>query len=302
MQTLYNSKFPILIQGETGTGKSSFAKKIHRNSNYKNREFIKCNVAGLTENLFESELFGHVKGSFTGAISDKIGFFDLVGEGTLFLDEIGELSLSQQKKLLNILDEKKYLRVGGIKYKTFNGRFIFATHRDLEQMVRSGQFREDLFYRLGGQSIKLRPFWRKTDQEKMSFFKKEFYEVCRKYDLPKVSISNKCLEIFTTYSWPGNFREIKNTIELLLLKNETGHICTKDLPMRFVDSGGDIGSFNKQISILEKKLIENEVVNKGIGINKASKSLGISKTTLIAKIRKYGITVHQVKDEIQYAA
>ena len=302
MQKLFNSNFPLLIQGATGTGKSSLAKKIHDKSIYKNRAFVKCNLAGLNENLFESELFGHIKGSFTGALSDKLGFCDLVGDGTFFMDELGELTLMQQKKLLNILDERKYLSVGSHKYKTFSGRFIFATHRDLEEMILKGEFREDLYFRLGGQAILLKPFWRKSDNEKIEFIVKEVKNICEKHELIEPTITKECMTLFTTYEWPGNYREIKNTLELIVLKNEGGFVSESILPSRINGPFKDLGTFNKQISILEKKIIQYEIVNKGIGVNKASKSLGISKTTLIAKMRKYGITVHQFKDKLKYAA
>lgn len=302
MQSLFNSKFPILIQGATGTGKSSLAKKIHNQSIFKNNSFIKCNLAGLNENLFESELFGHIKGSFTGAVTDKLGFCDLVGEGTLFFDEIGELTLTQQRKLLGILDDREYLSVGSYSYKKFNGRFIFATHRDLEEMVRKGSFREDLFYRLGGQSLMLKPFWRKSDLEKRKTIQIEVESICIKHDLKHFQVSSESMDLFCSYEWPGNYREIKNTLELIILKSSRAIISLNDIPSRIIGLNNDLGPFNKQISILEKKLIQNEVVNKGIGVNKASKSLGISKTTLIAKMRKYGITVHQFKDNIQQSA
>ncbi|OUR93037.1 hypothetical protein A9Q84_21270 [Halobacteriovorax marinus] len=302
MQALYDSKFPILIQGETGTGKTSLAKKIHKNSIYRERPFVHCNLAGLSDSLFDSELFGHVKGAFTGAIENRVGFCDRVGEGTLFFDEIGDISLIQQKKLLQILDNGEYYGVGSSNSKIFNGRFIFATHRDLEQLIRQKKFREDLFYRLGGQAISLRSFSRRSYEEKFKFIEEKFGEIFSKYGIKTIGVSESCIESMANYGWPGNYREIDKTIELLVLKNVRRSIELCHLPERFAGNSLGEGELKRQVSTLERKIIINEVVNKGIGINKASKSLGISKTTLIAKLRKYGISGHTEKQKIRITA
>jgi transcriptional regulator with PAS, ATPase and Fis domain len=299
MQALYNSKFPILIQGETGTGKTFLAKKIHKSSKHKNNSFIHCNLAGLSESLFDSELFGHTKGSFTGAIENKLGYCDLVGEGTLFFDEIGDISLIQQKKLLQILDNGDFYSVGNTNLKRFLGRFIFATHRNLECLVREGKFREDLFFRLGGLAINLKPFNRKNLDEKIQYIDQKFIEIFEKYNLVKTKVTSSCLETMADYPWPGNYREIEKTIELIVLKNEGTRIDKHLLSEKFSIKSIKEGELRRQISSLERKIILNEVVNKGIGINKAAKSLGISKTTLIAKLRKYGISGHSLKQNSQ---
>lgn len=299
MQALYNSKFPILIQGETGTGKTFLAKNIHKKSIHSNHPFIYCNLAGLSETLFDSELFGHKKGAFTGAIENKLGFCDQVREGTLFFDEIGDISLPQQKKLLQILDSGEFYGVGSTDLKKFSGRFIFATHRNLEELIREGKFREDLFFRLGGQAINLRPFNRKSIDEKINFIANKFDQVFLKHNLKYSNVSRSCLVVMANYSWPGNYREIEKTIELMVLKNEARDVSERHLPERFFTKSLEGGELKRQVALLERKIIVNEVVNKGIGVNKASKSLGISKTTLIAKLRKYGISGHSLKQNYQ---
>lgn len=297
MRALFNSNYPILIQGETGTGKTKLAKKIHKTSSYKYSRYVECNLAGIADNLFESELFGHTKGSFTGACSDKIGFCEKAGSGTLFFDEIGDITLSQQKKLLQVLDTGEFFRVGSTEKSNFSGRFIFATHKDLEKLVRQGAFREDLFYRLGGVSFSLDPLREKTDAQKSEAINEFIIKAREKYGLSNKYFHSDVMKALSLYSWPGNYREMKTTIELVMLKSTRPQIELKDLPYRFHCSSRENSSFKRQISDLERKILYNEVVNKGVGINKASKSLGISKTTLIAKLRKYGIS-EQVIDRV----
>lgn len=292
MQALYNSTLPILIQGETGTGKTKLALEIHKQSIHHSCKFIQCNLAGLADNLFESELFGHVKGSFTGALNDKVGYCEEAMNGTLFFDEIGDINLHQQKKLLQLLDNGEFYKVGSTRKVQFNGRVIFATHRNLENRVREGKFREDLFYRLGGSSITLRPFREKTKDRK----KKEIVEIMNKlkikYDLIFKEFGPGVLDKLCAYNWPGNYRELIALLESVLLRSMRRTISENDLPERIRLFRIDCNSFKGQIENLERKIIYNELVNKGIGVNKASKSLGISKTTLIAKLRKYGISEH----------
>ena len=294
MQALYNSTFPILIQGETGTGKSRLAKEIHRYSKFSKSRFVLCNLAGLSEGIFESELFGHIKGAFTGAISEKSGFCEVASGGTLFLDEIGDTTLTQQKKLLQLLDTGEYYSVGSTTKKKFAGRFIFATHKDLEEQVRRGGFREDLFYRLGGVAIQLKPYRSKSLEEKRCDLDKILKDALERNNIKGKYLSEEVVRILINYKWPGNYREIKTALELLLLKTPRMRVEVKDLPLKFLLKVNSEGSFKQQVAEFERKILYTEVVNKGVGVNKASKSLGISKTTLIAKLRKYGISEHKL--------
>ncbi|WP_290733537.1 sigma 54-interacting transcriptional regulator [Halobacteriovorax sp. JY17] len=290
MQALFNSTYPILIQGETGTGKTNLAKEIHYRSQFQNKDYIHCNLAGLSDGLFESELFGHLKGAFTGACSDKIGFCEMANGGTLFFDEIGDITLAQQKKLLQLLDSGEFYSVGGTLKKKFIGRFIFATHRSLELLVRRGEFREDLYFRLGGAAISLKPIREKSESERVSALRKIIKEAKEKYELKEKYFCEEAFDVLLSYSWPGNYREMKTSIELILLKSPRMKISKGEIPSKFVLEKNEGGRFKSQVAELEKKILYNEVVNKGVGITKASKSLGISKTTLIAKLRKYGIS------------
>ena len=301
MQALYDSTYPILIQGETGTGKSKLASEIHHYSKFKKNRFVLCNLAGLSEGLFESELFGHVKGAFTGAVNEKSGFCEVSCGGTLFLDEIGDTTLTQQKKLLQLLDTREYYSVGSTIKKKFTGRFIFATHKDLEEQVRKGEFREDLFYRLGGVAIQLKSFRTKCLKDKKEDLNKIVAEVIKRNSLEDKYLSEEVIKVLLNYKWPGNYRELRTSVELLLLKTQTMRVDVKDLPSRFLFTANSEGKFKQQVAELERKILYSEIVNKGVGINKASKSLGISKTTLIAKLRKYGISEHKL-DRIQEKA
>ncbi len=290
MQALFNSTYPILIQGETGTGKTKLAKEIHNRSQFQNKDYIHCNLAGLSDGLFESELFGHVKGSFTGACSDKVGFCEMTNGGTLFFDEIGDITLAQQKKLLQLLDSGEFYSVGSTFKKKFVGRFIFATHRNLEILVRRGEFREDLFFRLGGATILLKPIREKSISERKGTLKKFIEEAKEKYELKEKYFCEEVLDVLLSYSWPGNYREMKASVELILLKSLRMKISRSEIPSKFMLENNEGGRFKRQVAELERKILYDEIVNKGVGINKASKSLGISKTTLIAKLRKYGIS------------
>ncbi|WP_417337112.1 sigma 54-interacting transcriptional regulator [Halobacteriovorax marinus] len=292
MQALYDSKYPILIQGETGTGKTLLAKKIHQRSIRSNQNFIQCNLAGLTHSLFESELFGHLKGAFTGAIENKVGFCEQVSGGTLFFDEIGEIDLNQQKKLLQLLDSGDFYKVGASVKTSFNGRFIFATHRNLEEMVERGEFREDLFHRLGGVAIRTKSLKEKSSAQREEILEQFIEEIKLKNNLINIAFSGEVRSALIDYSWPGNYREMKNTLELLMLKKSFGVIEKESLPRKLLSIKTSSSDFKRQIELLERKILVDELVNKGVGVNKASKSLGISKTTLIAKLRKYGISGH----------
>jgi len=209
----------ILIYGESGTGKELIARAIHDNSRRKDKQFITVDCAVLSENLLESELFGHVKGSFTGATMDKPGLFEIASGGTVFLDEIGNISLNVQKKLLRVLQEREFMRVGGREVKKIDIRLIAATNRNLEAMVAEGTFREDLFYRLNIVPIQLPPLReRKEDIPLLAchFLEKYSKETNKNVD----NISAEAMELLVSYNWPGNVRELENLIERIVVTTE----------------------------------------------------------------------------------
>src|SRR5258706_268088 len=228
------SNTTVLIRGETGTGKELIAGAIHHNSLRSNRNFVKVNCAALQENLLESELFGHEKGAFTGADKQRIGRFEQGDGGSLFLDEIGDMSPSTQAKILRVLQEHEFERLGGTRTLRVDVRLVAATNRDLSQMVAAGQFREDLYYRLNDVSIETPPLRERKDdvQALATFFIKRFSgELKKKID----GLDAEALKLLMRYNWPGNIRELENAIERAMLLAEKSHISVDDL--RLGDSG-----------------------------------------------------------------
>lgn len=218
----------LLIQGESGTGKGVLAQYIHDISNRKSQTFLKINCAALPGDLLESELFGYAGGSFTGASKyGKKGLLEIAHQGTLFLDEIGEMPLSLQAKLLQVIQEKQFLPIGGHELKTVDVRIISATNRDLVEMVRNGQFREDLFYRLNIIDIHLPPL-RERREDIIPLTYNFLYKFNKKYEVNKI-ISQQCLDIFSSYQWPGNIRQLENVMERLVVTSDS-IIERDDLP------------------------------------------------------------------------
>ena len=208
LKIMANSKRPILIEGETGVGKTQLAKKIFSLSKLKSKKFTQVNIASISNELFESELFGHVKGAFTGAIEDKKGFCETVGEGILFLDEIGELSLEKQASLLTLIDESVFYKVGSTEELKFRGKLIFATNKNLAKMVESGKFREDLYFRLRFFHITL-PALRDHKEIKQIIWD-EFQNSKVSHIRYDVVLSSEIVECLAQYPWPGNYRELAN--------------------------------------------------------------------------------------------
>lgn len=297
----------VLIRGENGTGKELVARAIHFNSPRKNGAFVAINCGAIPENLMESELFGHEKGAFTGAIERKIGKFQLANNGTLFLDEIGELKPEMQVKLLRALQEKKFTPVGSNREVKTNARIIAATNRNLEKMMETQEFREDLFYRLNVMPIFLPPLRERPDDipalavSFLAQFSKEHGKVI-------TGIDPECLELMKKYRWPGNIRELENIIERAFIV-ETSSIMTlaslpdqmkmappasTDSPKAAPQSTGGTGEaldfevFKEQA---EREFIVSALkANKG-KINQTVAQANIPKNTLLRKIRKYSINV-----------
>ncbi|MBC8393702.1 MAG: sigma-54-dependent Fis family transcriptional regulator [Deltaproteobacteria bacterium] len=289
----------VLIEGENGTGKELVAKSIHFNSQRRGNPFVAVNCSALAENLLESELFGHEKGAFTGAVSAKKGRFELADGGTLFLDEIGELSQSLQVKLLRVLQEKSFERVGGIKAITVDIRIIAATNKTLKEEVAKGSFREDLFYRFNVLSIVLPPLRQRQEDIRLlvdHFIKK--YSGERRSDIPITRLDSEVERFFYDYNWPGNVRELENVIEraMILCPGET--ITVSDLPKDFKETVRDTNFLDgipknatlyETIDTIEKKMIERALeLSDNIQAN-AAELLGIGRSGLNKKLRKHGI-------------
>ncbi len=219
----------VLITGESGTGKELAARGIHQLSPRRNRSFLAVNVAALSDSLLESELFGHEKGAFTGAIDARRGFFELANRGTLFLDEIGEMPLSTQTKLLRVLEQREFLRVGGEKPIRVDVRIIVATNQDLRRLVAAGGFRRDLYYRLNVLNIHLPPL-RERREDIPRLIDHFVDEISRRMDRSFPGISDRAMDILVAYDWPGNVRELRNLVESMVVLAPGGEIAPDDLP------------------------------------------------------------------------
>jgi two-component system NtrC family response regulator len=293
------SNVTALIEGESGTGKELVAKAIHFNSQRKDKPFVAVNCSALAENLLESELFGHEKGAFTGAVAMKKGRFEIADKGTLFLDEIGELSPVIQVKLLRVLQERIFERVGGVKQISADIRFITATNKNLENEVRNSRFREDLFFRLNVVRIGL-PLLRERQEDIRiladHFIKK--YEAQRIFETPVSGIDQEVERLFFDYSWPGNVRELENVIERAIVLCPDNIIKLSDLPKGFRDNvyntlhieaiPGD-AKLHETIAMVEKKMIQRAMKMANNIQAHAAKLLGIAKSGLNQKIKKYNL-------------
>ena len=285
------SNATVLLLGETGTGKEVTARYIHARSPRRDRSFIGLNCAALTETLLESELFGHEKGAFTGATNQKIGRFELADGGALFLDEIGDISQSTQVKLLRVLEEREFVRVGGVKTVACDVRIIAATNRNLKKAVAAGTFREDLYYRLNVFPIEVPPLrQRREDIPPLieHFTKRASVDMGR----PEPHLSNDAVAILTSYSWPGNIRELRNVIERAVLLCDGDEIQPTHLPREIagaaaetIDSQGDSSLWGYERAMIVKALADNNWNQ-----SKAARDLGISRDNLRYRVKKYNIT------------
>jgi two-component system NtrC family response regulator len=287
----------ILIEGESGTGKELVAKAIHFNSSRKNKQFIAVNCSAFAETLLESELFGHEKGAFTGAVAMKKGRFELADDGTLFLDEIGELSPALQVKLLRVLQEKTFERVGGTQSISVNFRLLAATNKHLKAEVEKGNFREDLYYRLNVVHIVLPPLRQRQDDIPLlvaHFLKKYAQE--RELKKPIRGVEPAALRLFFDYPWPGNIRELENVIERVTLLSPGEEISISDLPKNmkeetrssfYIEDLPPDANLQETLSIIEKKMIERALKLSSNVQSRAAELLGIGKSGLNQKIKKY---------------
>lgn len=281
----------VLITGESGTGKELVAKAIHSYSQRKDREFIAVDCSSLVETLLESELFGHVKGSFTGAIQTKHGLFELANHGTFFFDEISNLTLNIQAKLLRVIQEKEFMKVGDQRRIKVDIRIIAASNKDLEKCIKEGQFREDLYYRLSVVPIHIPPLRKR--KEDIPLLVNHFLEkFSNKINRPIPEVSSDALEMLMEYSWPGNVRELEHTIERILVLEDTDVIRPGDLPSFISQRQGEFRMFSEELPSLhelEKKYIRFVLKKTKGKKTSAAKILGINRKTLSMKIKKYNI-------------
>jgi two-component system NtrC family response regulator len=299
IQKVAPSNATVLIEGESGTGKELVAKSIHFNSPRRDHPFVAVNCSALAESLLESELFGHERGAFTGAVSSKKGRFELAHGGTLFLDEIGELSANLQVKLLRVVQEKSIERVGGVRSIAVDIRVIAATNRSLKEEMKAGRFREDLFYRLNVVHIMIPPLRLRWEDIRLlvdHFVKK--YASSNQSAVPVNGLSQEVIRLFYEYSWPGNIRELENVIERAIILCEDGLVTIKDLPnwfktnvfnARLIDSIPTGAKLYETLELIEKEMIQRALNMADNVQSHAAAILGIGKSGLNQKIKKYNL-------------
>ena len=288
VHTVSTTDTTVMIRGESGTGKELVAKAIHINSKRKYFPIIPVNCGALAESLLESELFGHEKGAFTGAQFKRKGKFEMADGGTIFLDEIGSISLKMQIELLRVIETRQFNRVGGNELIKSDFRIIVATNEPLEDLVKAGKFREDLYYRLNVFSIIIPPLRERRDDIALlaNFFVKKFAIVMNK---PIKNISNEAMEFLSQYDWPGNVRELENAIERAMVIGKTDLITVEDLPfhvssLNFINNDG-----SKSLSAMEKKYILKILNECNWNISRSAQLLKIDRVTLYNKINKYDL-------------
>jgi DNA-binding NtrC family response regulator len=289
------SSSTVLIRGESGVGKERAARAIHKASPRANEIFQAVNCAAINENLLESELFGHEKGSFTGAHVQKKGQFELADEGTLFLDEIGDLNISMQAKILRALQEREIMRVGGAKPLKVDVRVIAATNRDLEAMVKDGRFREDLYYRLNIIPIVIPPLRNRRDDipPLVDFFVAKHNAGANR---TIKGLTAGARNLIMTYTWPGNVRQLESAIERAILLCEGNEITVEDLPIEIRQEGTSSAAFNFKLppegisfEDVERSLITQAMEQTNWNITRAAKLLGLSFRTLQYRLEKFGL-------------
>ncbi len=290
----------VLITGESGTGKEMIAQAIHQNSPRRNKRIVALNTRAVSENLVESELFGHVKGSFTDAVSDREGAFQYANGGTLFLDEVGDMPMNTQIKLLRVLEESQITRVGDNKTIKVNVRLISATNRPLEEMVESGVFRNDLYFRLKVVTVELPPLRSRREDviPLMDHFRKFFL---RRHDKSTAHFTPSVTKLFFAYDWPGNVRQLRNFVETMVVLDTDGSLDVDDLPPELLDKNGEASStdeiviggggesalIGQPLEVIERWAIEETLALTGGNREKAAEVLGIGARTLYRRLDQY---------------
>ncbi len=280
----------VLIVGESGTGKELVARAIHYNSPRASAPFVPVNCGAIPHELLESELFGHVKGAFTGAAETRAGFFQTADGGTIFLDEISETSLSMQVKLLRVLQEKEVCMVGSSRFRKVDVRILASTNKDLSVLVQKGTFREDLFFRINVMMIEIPPLRERGDDILLlaQCFASKFAEECGK---PVPRFSENALQVFRNYHWPGNVRELENVIQRLVVMTDGDFIDVPDLPSLMRFSALRSGGFHRTLAEVELEYIQNVLTSVKGNKTRAAEILGIDRKTLREKLNKMKKTI-----------
>jgi DNA-binding NtrC family response regulator len=286
----------VLIRGASGTGKELVARALHYNSPRRDRPLVTINCAALQETLLESELFGHEKGAFTGALQAKRGLIEVAEEGTLFIDEVAEMPPGQQAKLLRVLEDGHFRRVGGTQEFTANVRIIAATNKDLEEEQKAGRFREDLFYRLNVVTFTL-PLLRERREDIPELV--EHFLTTRQVGPLRFRIQHEAMRVLTSYDWPGNIRELANVLERAQILAQDHVITLDDLPDSLVDTAppGDVGSGDpRHLREVERRHVQSVLEQEKGNKVRTAKALGISRRALYRLISKYHLEGHRAEE------
>jgi two-component system response regulator HydG len=283
----------VLVVGESGTGKELIARAIHYNGPRKNHPFVELNSAAISESLLESELFGHEKGAFTGALYQRKGKFEYANNGTLFLDEVGDMPLTTQAKLLKVIEDGRIVRIGSNETIKVDVRIIAATNKDLGELVKEGQFREDLYFRFNVICLRLPPL-RERQEDIFLLIDSFIKEFSKKNGKNIKDISPDARKILFRYEWPGNIRELRNCIESMIVFNQNGVLDINDIPEHIYKSNrtaltGPVFPVGVTLDEMEKELMKNTLAYVGGNRGETAKILGIGERTLYRKLEKYGL-------------
>ena len=291
---ILSTESPVLILGETGTGKGVLARWLHDNSPRAEEAFVDLNCAGLSRELLETELFGHEKGAFTSATASKQGLFEVAHRGTIFLDEVGDVDVQIQPKLLKVLEEKRFRRVGDVRDRQVDVRLIAATHQDMGQLVREKRFRDDLYFRISTIPLSF-PALRERIEDIPTMAQYLLDKVSADLGRGELHLDENCIQALKAYSWPGNIRELRNVIERAVLLSDQKTITINDLQF---DGHTQVGSpfLDSRLTLLEleKQHIERVLQEERGRVEKAAKRLGIPRSSLYQKIKKHQITMSRV--------
>lgn len=298
IEAVADTKATVLITGESGTGKSLIARAIHRRSSRRDKPFVEVACGALPETLLESELFGHVAGSFTGATGDKIGKFKQADGGTIFLDEIGTASPALQVKLLRVLQDYQFEPVGGTQTITVDVRVILATNEDLQKAVQEGRFRRDLYYRINVINIELPPLRERISD--IPILAEHFLQrICEEMGRPRKTLSDEALAALQAYRWPGNVRELQNVLERAVLLGRHPMITLEDLPPEVAASltpgilTGDAPPLKQALQLPERQIILQMLEMHNWNRQATARALGINRTTLYKKMKRLGIEIRE---------
>jgi DNA-binding NtrC family response regulator len=284
---------PVLIQGETGSGKGVLAGWLHANGPRREECFLDLNCAGLSRELLETELFGHEKGAFTGAVAAKSGLLEVADRGTFFLDEIGDLDLAVQPKLLKVLEEKTFRRLGDVGDRHVDIRLIAATHQDLAAMAEEKRFRSDLYYRISTLALRLPPLRERV--EDIPVLSEEFLlRIATEVDRPALSLSPGALRRLRSHPWPGNIRELRNVLERAALLSSGSVLEAEDLGFDFQRRPAADALAGLTLEQAERRLIELTLAEEGGRVERTAAKLGISRSSLYQRIQKYRIAVSRI--------